>query len=102
VPGEIGQFDWWDVPIEIPVGKNRSRRPYGLVATLPHSAAHETVFTFSKTMGDFCPAFLGVIERFGGVPQAGCSTTTPRSWPRARAKMQCSITRWRTCSVTCA
>jgi transposase len=71
VPGEIGQFDWWDVPIAIPVGKDRFRQPHGLVATLPHSAAHETVFTFTKTMGDFCPAFLGALERFGGVPQAG-------------------------------
>ncbi len=53
------------------VGKNRFRKPHGLVATLPHSAAHETVFTFTKTMGDFCPAFLATLERFGGVPQAG-------------------------------
>ena len=29
------------------------------------------MFTFSKTMGDFCPAFLGTLERFGGVPDAG-------------------------------
>ncbi len=71
VPGEIGQFDWWDLPVAIPVGKNRVRQPHGLVATLPHSAAHETVFTFTKTMADFCPAFLSTIERFGGVPQAG-------------------------------
>jgi transposase len=71
VPGEIGQFDWWDLPIAIPVGKNRYRKPHGLVATLPHSAAHETVFTFAKTMGDFCPAFVGTLERFGGVPEAG-------------------------------
>jgi transposase len=71
VPGEIGQFDWWDLPIAIPVGKNSFRKPHGLVATLPHSAAHETVFTFTKTMGDFCPAFVGALERFGGVPEAG-------------------------------
>lgn len=71
VPGELGQFDWWDLPITIPVGKDRFRKPHGLVATLPHSAAHETVFTFTKTMGDFCPAFVGALERFGGVPGAG-------------------------------
>jgi transposase len=71
LPGEIGQFDWWDLPIAVPVGKNRFRRPHGLVATLPHSAAHETVFTFTKTMGDFCPAFMGTLQRFGGVPEAG-------------------------------
>ncbi len=71
VLGEIGQFDWWDVPIAIPVGKNRFRKPHRLVATLPHSAAHEAVFTFTKTMGDFCPAFVQALERFGGVPEAG-------------------------------
>lgn len=69
--GEISQFDWWDVPIEIPVGKDRFRKPHGLVATLPHSAAHEAVFTFSKTMADFCPAFVGALKRFGGVTRAG-------------------------------
>ena len=71
LPDELGQFDWWDLPIAIPVGKNRFRRPHGLVGTLPHSAAHETVFTFAKTMGDFCPAFVSTLERFGGVPEAG-------------------------------
>lgn len=70
-PGEIGQFDWWHLPIEIPVGKNRYRKPYGLVASLPHSAAHEAVFTLSKTTGDFCPALVSSLERFGGVPEAG-------------------------------
>ena len=71
VPGEIGQFDWWEPPILIPVGKDRFRKPYALVGTLPSSAAHETVFTFSKTMGDFCPAFVDTLQRFGGVPDAG-------------------------------
>lgn len=70
-PGEIGQFDWWHLPIQIPVGKDRYRKPYGLVSSLPHSAAHEAVFTLSKTTGDFCPAFLSSLERFGGVPEAG-------------------------------
>ena len=49
LPGELGQFDWWDLPIAIPVGKNRFRRPHGLVGTLPHSAAHETVFTSASS-----------------------------------------------------
>lgn len=71
VPGEIGQFDWWSLPLAIPVGKNRFRKPHGLVATLPHSAAHATVFTFTKAMGDFCPAFVSTLERLGGVPEAG-------------------------------
>jgi hypothetical protein len=63
--------DWWDLPIAIPVGKNRFRQPHGLgrdVAALggPRDRVHVT-----KTMGDFCPAFVGTLERFGGVPEAG-------------------------------
>jgi transposase len=71
LPGELGQFDWWELPVSIPVGKNRFRKPHGLVATLPHSAGHETFFTITKTMGDFCSALVGTLERLGGVPEAG-------------------------------
>ena len=48
LPGEIGQGDWWELPLEVPVGKNRTRRPYGFVTTLPHSAAHAVVFSFHQ------------------------------------------------------
>ena len=40
------------------------------MTSLPHSAAHAAVFTFSKTTADFCPALVGCLERLGGVPQA--------------------------------
>jgi len=86
-PGELGQFDWWELPIRIPVGKGRFRKPYGLVATLPHSAGHETVFTFSKTMGDFCPAFLGTLERFGGYAGDRCQETSSSSRLRRPSKI---------------
>jgi len=49
-PGEIGHGDWWEPPLVIPVGKSRTRRPYGFVTTLPHSAAHAVVFSFHETM----------------------------------------------------
>lgn len=39
-------------------------------ASLPHSAAHATVFAHSKTMGDFLPAFSGTLQRLGGAPEA--------------------------------
>jgi len=70
LPGEVMQLDWWDTGVEIPVGKQASREAKGLVASLPHSAAHATVFTFSKTTADFCPALLGCLERLGGVARA--------------------------------
>jgi len=70
LPGELGQTDWWETGVEIPVGKGATRQALGLVTSLPNSAAHATVFTFSKTTADFCPAFVGCLERLGGVPQA--------------------------------
>lgn len=67
LPGEIGHTDWWDTRVWVPVGKGVSREAFGLVTTLPHSAAHAAVFSFSKTMADFLPAFSGTLLRLGGV-----------------------------------
>ncbi len=70
LPGELGHFDWWHLPITIAVGKERYRSAHGLVATLPHSAAHAVFFTLGKTTADFCPALVGALQLLGGVPQA--------------------------------
>ncbi len=69
LPGEISRLDWWRTGLDIPVGKGAHREAFGLVATLPHSAAHATVFTFSRTTADFCQAALGCYVRLGGVPE---------------------------------
>lgn len=69
LPGEISQLDWWHTGVGVPVGKGVEREAFGLVATLPHSAAHATVFTFSRTTPDFCRAALGCYVRLGGVPE---------------------------------
>jgi transposase len=68
LPGEISQIDWWHTGRQIPVGKGATREAFGLVATLPHSAAHAAVFTFGRTIADLLPAVLGCFERLGGVP----------------------------------
>jgi transposase len=68
LPGEISQIDWWHTGRQIPVGKGATREAFGLVATLPHSAAHAAVFTFGRTVADLLPAALGCFERLGGVP----------------------------------
>ena len=60
LPGEVGQTDWWETGIEVPVGKGATREAFGLVTSLPHSAAHAAVFTFSKTTADFSPCVRGV------------------------------------------
>jgi hypothetical protein len=82
----VGQVDWWETGISVPVGKGASRGVFGLVTTLPYSAAHATVFAFSKSMADFLPAFAGTLQRLGGVPEAmvvdrDTSIVAPRSRP---------------------
>lgn len=69
LPGEISQLDWWHTGVAVPVGKGAAREAFGLVTTLPFSAAHATVFTFGRTTADFCTAFLGCLVRLGGVPE---------------------------------
>jgi transposase len=44
----------------------RSRHVYGLVTTLPHSAAHAVVFSFHTP--DFLEGCVGCLARLGGVP----------------------------------
>jgi transposase len=69
LPGEISQIDWWHTGRRIAVGKGQSREAFGLVATLPHSAAHAAVFTFGRPIGDLLPAALGCFRRLGGAPE---------------------------------
>ena len=69
LPGEIGQVDWWHLPIVVPVGKDAVRPVTALVVTLPYSAAHATVFTHAKTVAAFIEALLGCLLRLGGVPE---------------------------------
>ena len=68
-PGEIGQVDWWHTGAQVPVGRGRTREAFGLVTTLPFSAAHAITFTLSRTVGDLRPALVGCLERLGGVPE---------------------------------
>lgn len=70
LPAEIAQIDWWHPGLRVPVGKGVTREVFALVATLPHSAAHACVFTFSRTTADLCPGLLGCLASLGGVPEA--------------------------------
>ena len=51
LPGEIGHVDWWEPPLRVPVGRGVTRQVFGLVTTLPHSAAHAAVFAHAKALG---------------------------------------------------
>jgi transposase len=70
LPGELAHGDWWEPGSKIPVGNGASRKAYGWVTTLPHSAAHAVVYSLSKTMADLLQAVLGCFGRLGGVPEA--------------------------------
>ena len=67
--GEICQVDWWHTGVRIGVGKGAQREAFGLLATLPASAAHAVVLTLSKTTADFCSALIGCLARLGGVAE---------------------------------
>ena len=70
LPGELAQVDWWHTGLAVPVGKGRAREAFGLVMSLPASAAVRVVFTLARTTAEYCAALLGCLERLGGLPEA--------------------------------
>jgi transposase len=70
LPGELAHGDWWEPGRRIPVGSDATRKAYGWVTTLPHSAAHAVVYSLSKTVADFLHGVVGCFKRLGGVPEA--------------------------------
>jgi transposase len=71
LPGELGQFDWWHTGVLVPVGKGFRREAFGLVACLPHSAAHSVTYTLGKTTADFCPGIRRVPAAAGRISPQG-------------------------------
>jgi transposase len=69
-PGEIGQVDWWHTGARVPVGHGRTREAFGLVTTLPFSAAHAITFSLSRTTVDLRTGLVGCVLRLSGVPGA--------------------------------
>jgi transposase len=70
LPGELAQVDWWHTGLRVPIGKGRTREAFGLVATLPASAALRVVFTLARGTAEYCAALVGCLERLGGLPRA--------------------------------
>jgi transposase len=70
LPGKLAQVDWWQSGLGVPVGKGRTRQAFGLVATLPCSAALLVVFTLACGTAEFCAALVGCLQRLGGLPGA--------------------------------
>jgi transposase len=70
LPGELAQVDWWHSGLQVPVGKGRTRQAFGLVMSLPASAALRVVFTLTCGVAEFCAALVGCLQRLGGLPEA--------------------------------
>jgi transposase len=68
LPGELAQVDWWHSGVQVPVGKGATRQAFGLVASLPYSAALRVVFTLACGTAEFCAALVGCLQRLGGLP----------------------------------
>jgi transposase len=94
-PGEIGQVDWWHTGVQVPVGRGVSREAFGLVTTLPFSAAHSMTFSLSRTVGDLRPALVGCLARLGGVPEKlvfDNDTSVVASGSGSRARLHDEVT----------
>ena len=89
LPGESGHSGWWEPPLSVPMGKGTLRKVFGLITTLPHSAAHATVFCFSKGAAESLPAFSGTLSRLGGTPEAVVVDRDPRSWCPTPVRLVC-------------
>lgn len=94
-PGEIGQVDWWHTGVRVPVGRGVRREAFGLVTTLPFSAAHAMTFSLSRTVGDLRPALVGCLARLGGVPEKlvfDNDTSVVASGSGSRARLHDEVT----------
>lgn len=95
LPAEIGQVDWWHTGAQVPVGHGHTREAFGLVTTLPFSAAHAITFTLSRTTADVRTGLVGCVTRLGGVPAAFVfdnDTSVVASGTGARARLHADVT----------
>lgn len=67
-PGQVGQFDWAEMPTRPRIG-GRERRVYALILALPYSGAHTAHFSFDMTVESFLEGHVAAFEYLGGVPR---------------------------------
>ena len=72
LPGELAQRDWWQLPGLVLVGGDASRKVYGLVTTLPYSAAHAcSVLALQDRQLTSAKRCLRTLRHLGGAPRGG-------------------------------
>ena len=68
-PGEVCQFDVWELRGEIPVGHGQTRAGWVVIACLGFSRAGAGVLVFSKQSEDLLAGIAGCLERLGAMPK---------------------------------
>jgi transposase len=68
-PGEVCQFDLWEVSDEVPVGHGQARRGYVVVACLGYSRAGAGALVFSKEAPDLLWGIGRCLWSLGALPQ---------------------------------
>ena len=68
-PGEICQFDVWELSEEVPVGHGQTRKGWVVIACLGFSRAGAGALVFSKTTPDLLAGIARCVWRLGALPQ---------------------------------
>ena len=68
-PGEICQFDVWELSQKVPVGHGQLRDGFVVIACLGYSRAGAGALVFSKQTPDLLAGIARCLERLGGLPQ---------------------------------
>lgn len=69
-PGELVQFDVWQVKDEVAVGHGQTRRGGVVIACLGYSRAGAGMLVFSKETPDLLAGIAGCLQRLGGLPHS--------------------------------
>ena len=68
-PGEICQFDVWELSEEVPVGYGQTRQGFVVISCLGYSRVGAGALVFSKTTPDLLAGIARCLTQLGGLPQ---------------------------------
>ena len=68
-PGEICQFDVWELSEKVPVGHGQMRQGFVVIACLGYSRVGAGALVFSKQTADLLAGIARCLKQLGGLPQ---------------------------------
>jgi transposase len=98
IPGEIGQFDWWDVPVRSRSARTVSESPTGSWRRCRIQRRTRRSSRSPRPWPTSVPRSWERSNVSAASPRPACSTTTRRSSRLDQARTRCSMTRSRRCS----